>query len=83
MAMRCFDHEPTFPDCLSEARPIGVLKILDRDIADEKVLAVAVSSPTHAAMNQHADLAPHALREIEHFFAVYKELEGKRTEVRG
>ena len=26
---------------------------------------------------------PHNLREIEHFFAIYKELEGKRTEMRG
>jgi inorganic pyrophosphatase len=25
----------------------------------------------------------HNLREIEHFFAIYKELEGKRTEMKG
>jgi inorganic pyrophosphatase len=26
---------------------------------------------------------PHVLREIEHFFTIYKELEKKRTEMRG
>jgi len=26
---------------------------------------------------------PHTLREIEHFFSIYKELEGKRTEMLG
>ena len=76
-------HEPTFPGCLVESRPIGMLDMLDQKVPDEKVLAVAVSSPTHTQIKQHTDLAPHALREIEHFFAIYKELEGKRVEVRG
>lgn len=75
--------EPTFAGCLVEARPVGVLEMLDQQVPDEKVLAVAVSSPTHAEVHDHTDLAPHVLREIEHFFAIYKELEGKRTEVRG
>jgi inorganic pyrophosphatase len=76
-------HEPTFPGCLLEARPIGMLEMLDQQIPDEKVLAVALSSPTHTEILHHTDLAPHVLREIEHFFAIYKELEGKRTEVCG
>ena len=76
-------HEPTFPGCLLETRPVGVLEMLDQQVPDEKILAVALSSPTHATVRHHTDLAPHVLREIEHFFAIYKELEGKRTEVRG
>jgi inorganic pyrophosphatase len=52
-------------------------------VLDEKVLAVAVSSPLHKEVHRHTDLFPHVLREIEHFFAIYKELEGKHTEVRG
>src|SRR5512142_3174866 len=75
--------EPTFSGCVVEARPVGVLEMLDQKVPDEKVLAVAVSSPTHTGIHRHTDLAPHVLREIEHFFAIYKELEGKRTEVRG
>ncbi len=75
--------EPTFAGCLVEARPVGVLEMLDQRVPDEKILAVAVSSPAHMGIREHTDLAPHVLREIEHFFAIYKELEGKRTEVLG
>ncbi len=75
--------EPTFSGCVVEARPVGMLEMLDQQVADEKILAVAVSSPAHMGVHAHTDFAPHVLREIEHFFAVYKELEGKRTEVRG
>ena len=28
-------------------------------------------------------VAPHTLREIEHFFTIYKQLENKRTRMRG
>ena len=75
--------EPTFPGCLVNARPVGVLQIVDRGVADQKVLAVANADPTHAPIHNHTDLAPHILREIEHFFSIYKELEGKPTEVKG
>ena len=29
------------------------------------------------------EVSPHSLREIEHFFTIYKELEGKHTEMHG
>jgi inorganic pyrophosphatase len=74
---------PSFTGCLLEARPIGVLEMMDQGHADQKILAVANSSPTHIQIKNLKDLAPHVLREIEHFFAVYKELEGKRTKVKG
>ena len=73
----------TFPGCLLEARPVGVLEMIDQGTPDQKILAVAKTSPTHAEIKVHTDLAPHVLREIEHFFSVYKELEGKRTQVKG
>ncbi len=76
-------EHPTFSGCLVEARPIGVLEMLDQSVPDEKILAVAASSPVHQNVRTHTDLDAHVLREIEHFFAVYKELEGKHTEVRG
>ena len=74
---------PTFSGCLVEVRPLGVLEMLDQGVPDEKVLGTAVHSPSHRQIRDHSDLEPHVLREIEHFFAVYKELEGKHTEVRG
>src|ERR1700743_542633 len=73
----------TFPGCLLEARAVGVLEMIDQGVPDQKILAVAKASPTHTEIHGHTDLAPHILREIEHFFSIYKELEGKHTEVKG
>ena len=68
---------------LIRARPVGVLQMLDEGVPDEKVLAVAASDPARKVIRDHKDFAPHVLREIEHFFSVYKELQGKHTHVRG
>ena len=75
--------QTTFPGCLVEARPVGLLQMLDQGVPDEKVLAVAASDPARKVIRGHKDFAPHVLREIEHFFSVYKVLEGKHTQVRG
>jgi inorganic pyrophosphatase len=50
---------------------------------DFKVLAVPVGDPRFAGTWTLDDLSPHWLREIETFFATYKLLEPKQTEVLG
>jgi inorganic pyrophosphatase len=51
---------------------------------DEKILAVPVGDPRFAEVRRLGDLGSHWLREIETFFATYKELErGKTSEVKG
>jgi inorganic pyrophosphatase len=74
---------PSFPGCLMEVRPIGVLKMVDQGKSDEKVLAVAESDPMYREIKDYSQVFPHLLREIEHFFSIYKNLEGKRTEMSG
>jgi inorganic pyrophosphatase len=74
---------PVFTGCLVNARPIGLFHLVDRGAADEKVLAVPVGDPYSDGLNDLADIPPHYLKEIEHFFQVYKDLEGTRTETRG
>ena len=69
--------EATFTGCLIEARPIGVLRMRDGESEDEKVLAVPTRDPRFASLHDLTDVAPHVLKEIEHFFRSYKELEGK------
>jgi inorganic pyrophosphatase len=34
-------------------------------------------------VKEYSDIYPHILKEIQHFFSIYKDLEGKRVEVRG
>lgn len=74
---------PVFTGCLVEARPIGLFHLVDRGASDEKVIAVPVGDPYSAGLNELDDIPPHTLREIEHFFQVYKDLEGTRTESHG
>ncbi|HET7037486.1 MAG TPA: inorganic diphosphatase [Thermomicrobiaceae bacterium] len=76
-------HEPTFPGCIVPARPIGGLDMLDEKGSDFKILAVPTGDPRFDTTRELSDLEPHWLKEIETFFATYKLLEGKPTEVRG
>ena len=69
----------SFPGCLMEVRPIGALEMLDQGVRDEKVLAVVNNDPRYSEVSNYTDIYTHILREIEHFFSIYKDLEGKRT----
>jgi inorganic pyrophosphatase len=77
-------EEPTFPGCIVPARPIGTLLMRDEHGEDEKILAVPVGDPRFDEVRGLRDLAKHWLREIETFFATYKELESnKSADVKG
>jgi inorganic pyrophosphatase len=76
-------QEPTFPGCLIETRPLGGLDMADEKGADFKVLAVPVGDPRYAHVHSLEEIGDHWLREIETFFATYKLLEPKETEVLG
>src|SRR5215510_3008016 len=74
---------PSFTVCVMTVRPIGVLKMIDQGSEDEKILAVGLNNPVFEELNDYTELYPHLLREIEHFFTIYKELEAKRTKIQG
>src|ERR1051326_5451471 len=75
--------QPTFTGCVVLARPIGSLHMRDEEGEDYKILAVSVRDPRFSDCHDLSDIPEHYLREITHFFAVYKELEQKETEVLG
>lgn len=75
--------QPSFPGCLLEARALGFLEMTDEKGPDQKVLAVPLHDPRYDGYRSLADVHPHRLREIEHFFAIYKDLEGKPVTVDG
>lgn len=76
-------HEPTFPMCVMEVKPIGVFHMADEKGPDEKVVCVPVSDPIWSLKEDINDLNPHRLDEITHFFQVYKDLEKKIVDVGG
>ncbi|NYT16287.1 MAG: inorganic diphosphatase [Methanomassiliicoccales archaeon] len=76
--------EATFPGCVIEARPIGILNMVDEAGEDDKILAVAVGDPRYSEIRSLDDVPSHQLSEITEFFHTYKSLEeGKKTEVLG
>ncbi|MBD1897805.1 inorganic diphosphatase [Coleofasciculus sp. FACHB-712] len=76
-------EEPTFPGCVIQARPIGMLEMIDGGDRDEKILCVPDKDPRYAQVKSLKDLAPHRLDEIAEFFKTYKNLEKKVTEILG
>jgi inorganic pyrophosphatase len=74
---------PTFPGCVYFVRPIGLFEMLDQGVPDEKILAYATGNPRFNGIESYTEMSPHVLLEVEHFFSVYKDMEGKRTQVLG
>ncbi len=75
--------EPTFPMCVIQVKPIGVFHMADEKGNDEKVICVPVSDPIWNSLNDLSDMNLHQIKEIEHFFQVYKDLEKKKVDVGG
>lgn len=75
--------EPTFPGIVMEVKPIGVFHMADEKGPDEKIICVPISDPIWNRMNDLNELNGHMLKEIEHFFKVYKDLEKKKVDVGG
>lgn len=68
---------------LIEVRPVGMLRMRDEKGDDEKVLCVATRDPRYAEVQELPHVSPHFLREVEHFFRIYKDLEGAQVTTLG
>lgn len=79
----CLVQEPSFTGCLMTVRPVGILMMKDAKEGDEKVLAVPTRNPRYDQIHTMDQIFPHVRREIEHFFAIYKELQGAKMEITG
>ncbi len=67
--------DPTFPGCRVRVKVLGVIDMSDEKGEDAKVLCAAVKDPTYGQLSSFEDLEPAYRAEIEHFFAVYKDLQ--------
>jgi inorganic pyrophosphatase len=73
-------QEPVYPGVLMQARPIGVMTMIDNMERDDKVIAVHADDPEYSHYNDISQFAEHKWRELERFFLDYKALEkGDRT----
>lgn len=78
-----FATNPFPPGILVHARPVALMKMVDTGESDDKVLAVPTDDPRFARIQDLADVNPHTLKEIEHFYATYKKLQNKEVVVQG
>mgnify|MGYP000019878018 FL=1 len=74
---------PTFPGCIITARVIGMFIMKDEKGRDEKIFTVPEHDPRFRNTNTLYDLEEHLLKEYEHFFSVYKNLEEKEVTIIG
>jgi len=85
------DHDPldivvltqvtVVPRCLIPSKVIGVMQMIDRGEADDKIIAVAEQDPSVSHLNDVKDLPEHLIAELKHFFENYKSLENKVVKV--
>lgn len=73
----------TYPGVVIKARPVGVLRMHDDKGQDDKVLCVADDDPNYQHVHDLKDLPPHFMKEVEHFFLTYKDLEEKDVHTDG
>lgn len=73
--------EPIVPLALVECFPIGMLEMTDSGEVDTKIIAIAKNDPVFNSFQDIKQVPDHILKEMQHFFKVYKELEGKETVV--
>lgn len=82
-ALVLLEH-PVFPGVGVKVRPVGVLNMSDEAGSDAKVIAVPFKDPRWLHIQDVDDIPEQTRKEIEHFFARYKDLEpGKFVNIEG
>ncbi len=74
-------NEVIYPMTFVTCFPIGVIKMIDNDEEDEKIIAIPFGDPTYNSYYDINELPKHIFKEMMHFFEVYKSLEHKTTAV--
>jgi inorganic pyrophosphatase len=74
----------TFPGCVIETRPVGILYMDDDGEQDDNVIAVPCEDPRWKNVEDLEDINEHKKQEIAEFFRSYKNLEPeKEVEIEG
>lgn len=74
-------NEPTFTGCVSVARPVANIKMVDDDDLDDKVVTVSTTDPFYRHVRSLNDIPGSLVQELTYFFENYKNAEGKETKV--
>ena len=72
---------PLAPGILVKARPVAIMEMIDGGERDDKIVAVPAEDPRFDNVKDIADLNPHFIKEMTHFFETYKKVQKKEVEV--
>ncbi len=74
-------NRPVYPMTLVSVRVIGVLRMVDDDEKDDKIIGVYDCDPRYAEYDGIKDIPKHIIAELKHFFETYKQLQGKECKI--
>ncbi|MDX1943297.1 MAG: inorganic pyrophosphatase [Saprospiraceae bacterium] len=77
------EREITHGDIILQAMPIGGLRMIDDDEADDKIIAVLKDDEVYGHMTDVSQLPAGVVNRLRHYFLTYKQLPGEpsKTEI--
>jgi inorganic pyrophosphatase len=72
---------PLMPGILVKARPVAIMEMIDGGDRDDKIVAVPVDDPRWNEVQDLADINPHFIKEMTHFFETYKKIQNKEVKI--
>jgi inorganic pyrophosphatase len=73
----------TFPGCLIDVRAVAVLRMTDEEGQSDKLVCVPRNDPAWDEVEDLDSMPPQLRSEIEHFYSMYKQPEGKEVDIQG
>lgn len=71
----------THGDILVKAKPIGGIRMIDHDEADDKIVCVLVHDAVYGDIDDISELQPLVVERLRHYFLTYKDLPGAKRKV--
>lgn len=71
------EKDVTHGDIIVRARPIGGLRLLDHNQADDKIVAVLKNDAVYGLYNDIEELPLNITRRLIHYFTTYKDIPGE------
>ncbi len=71
------EKDVTHGDVIVRARPIGGLRLLDHNQADDKIIAVLKNDAVYGNLQDIEELPTQIVRRLIHYFTTYKDIPGE------
>ncbi len=72
------EKEISHGNLLVKAKPIGGFRMIDRNEADDKIIAVLLDDAVYGDYNDISDVPPAVITRLKHYFLTYKDMPGEK-----